>query len=78
MASGEATGVLVKSIDNALPLVEGYQESQFWIEIANSIKTDDYNALTRDTRPPSSPRPVSHRPGRRLHRNHHQRQHHPG
>jgi hypothetical protein len=49
VASGEATGVLVKSVDNALPLVEGFQESQFWIEIANSIKTDDYNALTRDT-----------------------------
>ena len=49
VVSGEATGVLVRSVDNSLPVVEGFQEAQFWTEIVKSIKTADYNAITRDT-----------------------------
>ena len=50
IASGEATGVIVKEVSGAaLPTVEIYNELSFWQDVGSSLVVNDYNALTRDT-----------------------------
>ena len=48
IATGEATGVVVKSVDGSMPILEAYNDASFWRDVSDSLQQTNYNSLTRD------------------------------